>query len=105
MKPDAILVNVARGAIIDEEALYNHAKNHPGFLVGIDAWWTEPFMHGGFRMEYPFLELPNVVGSPHNSAVVPHVLVDATRQAGENANHFLQGEKVLGIAQREDYLW
>lgn len=105
MKPDAILVNVARGAIIDEEALYNHTKNHPGFLVGIDAWWTEPFMHGSFRMEYPFLELPNVLGSPHNSAVVPHVLVDATRQAAENAKHFLKGEKVMGIAQREDYLW
>ncbi len=105
MKPDAILVNVARGAIIDEEALYNHVKNHPSFLVGIDAWWTEPFMHGSFRMEYPFLELPNVLGSPHNSGVVPHVLVNATQQAAENVKHFLKGEKVIGIAQREDYLW
>ncbi len=105
MKPDAILVNVARGAIIDEEALYNHAKSHSSFLAGIDAWWTEPFMYGSFRMEYPFLELPNVLGSPHNSAVVPRVLVDATRQAAENVKHFLKGEKVMGIAQREDYLW
>src|SRR2546428_4312343 len=104
MKSDAILVNVARGAIIDEEALYNHVKNHPSFLVGIDAWWTEPFLHGSFRMEYPFLELPNVLGSPHNSAVVAHVLEDATRQAAENVKHFLNGEKVMGIAQREDYL-
>lgn len=105
MKTEAILVNVARGAIIDEQALYNHVKNHPEFLVGIDAWWTEPFMHGSFRMEYPFLELPNVLGSPHNSAVVAHVLVNATRQAAENVKHFLKGEKVVGIAQREDYLW
>jgi phosphoglycerate dehydrogenase-like enzyme len=104
MKHDAILVNVARGAIIDEEALYNHVKNHPSFQVGIDAWWTEPFLYGNFRMEYPFLELPNVLGSPHNSAVVAHVLVDATRQAAENVKHFLKGEKVMGIAQREDYL-
>ena len=104
MKPDAILVNVARGAIIDEKALYNHVKSHPSFLVGIDAWWTEPFMHGRFRMEYPFLELPNVLGSPHNSGVVPHVLVDATRQAVENVKYFLKGEKVMGIVQREDYL-
>jgi phosphoglycerate dehydrogenase-like enzyme len=104
MKPDAILVNVARGAIIDEEALYTHVKSHPTFLVGIDAWWTEPFLHGIFRMEYPFLDLPNVLGSPHNSAVVPTVLVDAARQAAENVKHFLRGEKVTGIARREDYL-
>ena len=105
MKPDAILVNVARGAIINEEALYTHVKSHPTFLVGIDAWWTEPFLHGTFRMEYPFLGLPNVLGSPHNSAVVAHVLVDAARQAAENVKHFLSGEKVIGIARREDYRW
>ncbi len=104
MKPEAMLVNVARGAIIDEEALYNHVKNHPTFLVGIDAWWTEPFLHGSFRMEYPFLELPNVLGSPHNSAVVSHALVDAARQAAENVKRFLVGEKVTGMARREDYL-
>ena len=105
MKPDAILVNVARGAILDEEALYNHLKSHPNVMAGIDAWWTEPFIHGTFRMEYPFLELPNVLGSPHNSAVVSNVLLDATRQAAENVKRFLKGEKVLGIARREDYLW
>src|SRR6266571_900232 len=105
MKPDAILVNVARGAIIDEEALYTHVKSHPTFLVGIDAWWTEPFLHGTFRMEYPFLDLPNVLGSPHNSAVVSHALVDAARQAAENVKRFLRGEKVTGIARREDYRW
>lgn len=104
MKPDAILVNVARGAIIDEEALYAHVKSHPAFLVGIDAWWTEPFRQGAFRMEYPFLDLPNVLGSPHNSALVPDALADAARQAAENVGHFLIGEKVAGIARREDYV-
>ena len=104
MKPDAILINVARGAIIDEEALYTHVKSHPTFLVGIDAWWIEPFLHGTFRMDYPFLELPNVLGSPHNSAIVAHVLEDAARQAAENVKYFLSGEKVIGMARREDYL-
>jgi phosphoglycerate dehydrogenase-like enzyme len=104
MKPDAILVNVARGAILDEEALYTHVKSHPGFLLGIDAWWIEPFLHGHFRMEYPFLALPNVLGSPHNSGVVPGVLMSASRQAAENVQRFLKGEQVVGIARREDYL-
>jgi len=104
MKPDAILINVARGALLDEEALYTHVKSHPDFLLGIDAWWTEPFLAGQFRMEYPFLDLPNVLGSPHNSGVVPGVLMNATRQAAENVQRFLKGEQVVGITRREDYL-
>ena len=104
MKPDAILVNVARGALLDEEALYTYVKDHPNFLLGIDAWWTEPFLSGQFNMEYTFLELPNVLGSPHNSGVVPGVLMGATRQAAENVKRFLKGEQVVGIARREDYL-
>ena len=104
MKPDAILVNVARGALLDEEALYTHVKSHPNFLLGIDAWWTEPFLAGQFRMEYPFLDLPNVLGSPHNSGVVPGVLMSASRQAAENVQRFLKGEPVVGLVRREDYL-
>ncbi len=104
MKPNAILINVARGALLDEEALYNHVKSHPDFLLGIDAWWTEPFLAGEFRMEYPFLDLPNVLGSPHNSGVVPMILTGATRQAAVNVQRFLKGEQVVGIARREDYL-
>jgi phosphoglycerate dehydrogenase-like enzyme len=104
MKPDAILVNVARGALLDEEALYTHVQSHPNFLLGIDAWWSEPFLAGHFRMEYPFLELPNVLGSPHNSGVVRGVLMGASRQAAENIKRFLKGEQVVGIARREDYL-
>ena len=104
MKPDAILISVSRGAILAEGALYNHVKSHPNFLVGIDAWWTEPFMRGSFKMEYPFLDLPNVLGSPHNSAMVSGVLMDAARQAIVNVKRYIQGEKVTGLVRREDYL-
>jgi phosphoglycerate dehydrogenase-like enzyme len=103
MKPDAILVNVARGAIIDEAALYAHTKSLPDFLVGIDTWWSEPSPQGTFRMEYPFLDLPNVLGSPHNSGHVAGSLVHAARHAAENIKHFLDGERVRGIIRREDY--
>src|SRR5581483_6502850 len=41
MKPDAILINVARGKLIDEEALYLRAQENPNFLVGLDVWWDE----------------------------------------------------------------
>jgi len=104
MKPDAILVNSARGAIIDEEALYIHARNHPTFMVGIDTWWEEPLRGSTFRMGYPFLELPNVLGSPHNSALDSQVILVAARQAAENITRFFKGERMMGIVRREDYL-
>jgi len=58
MKEDAILINVARGAIINEEDLFNHLKTHPDFYAGIDAWWIEPFKYGKFEIHYPFLSCP-----------------------------------------------
>ena len=103
MKSDAILINVARGAILDEAALYDHVKSHERFLLGIDVWWAEPFLHGQFRTEYPFLDLPNVLGSPHNSGIVPSIGEHAARQAAENVLRFLKGEQVAGIVRPEDY--
>jgi phosphoglycerate dehydrogenase-like enzyme len=94
-------VNVACGAIIDEQVLYTHVNSHSSCMAGIDAWWTEPLLRGTFRIDYPFLELPNVLGSPYNSAVVSNSLSEATRQAAENIKHFLEGEKVRGIVPRE----
>jgi phosphoglycerate dehydrogenase-like enzyme len=104
MKRDAILVNVARGAILDEEALYTHLQINPTFQAGIDTWWEEPLRGGPFRMAFPFLELPNVLGSPHNSALVASVIGDAAQQAAQNIKNFLHGEKVQGSIERIDYL-
>jgi phosphoglycerate dehydrogenase-like enzyme len=103
MKPDAILVNVARGDIIDEGAFYAHLTAHPDFMAGIDAWWIEPFRSGEFRTNYPFLTLPNVLGSPHNSAMVPGMTDEGTRRAADNVKRFLHGEPLVGVVRREDY--
>ena len=104
MKPTAILVNVARGAIINEQALYEHLKQNPQFTTGIDVWWHEPGRSETFCTDYPFFDLPNLLGSPHNSGIVPGVLTGAIRKAAENVRRHLRGETTSGAMRRGDYL-
>ena len=103
MKPAAIVVNVARGAIIDQRALYEHLATHPEFSAGIDTWWDEPAGEGPFRTDYPFFDLPNVLGSPHNSSIVPGTMLAAARLAAQNVRRYLRGEAVTGVVRRADY--
>jgi phosphoglycerate dehydrogenase-like enzyme len=105
MKPDAILVNLARGEVIQEAPLFVHLRSHPNFFACIDAWWVEPERHGAFQMDHPFMSLPNVVGSPHNSASVPGMTGAALRRAIVNIRRALAGETphyVLGPEERAD---
>jgi phosphoglycerate dehydrogenase-like enzyme len=103
MKPTAILVNVARGAIVQEGPLYEHLRSHPDFSAGIDAWWEEPATGGRFHPGYPFLDLPNFIGSPHNSGIVPGTLEGAARLAAQNVLRYFHGEALAGVVRREDY--
>ncbi len=103
MKPSAIMVNVARGAIVDQQALYERLRDYPDFCAGLDAWWHEPSIDGGFRTDFPFFDLPNLLGSPHNSGMAPGVLTEAAGRAAGNVLRFLRGEPVTGVMRPEDY--
>jgi len=101
MPDDAMVINVARGELIDQEDLYRHLQENPEFQAGIDAWWKEPVRHGEFEIEYPFPDLPNVIGSPHNSAQVPEIGEHSLRQAVRSVAQTLTTGEHTNVVDRD----
>lgn len=103
MKPDAILINVARAPIVLEKDLYEHLVTHPDFHYGSDVWWDETREKGHFKTKFPFLHLPNVVGTPHVGDHVPGMALKALEIAAQNIACFLEGQAVKNRVNLSDY--
>jgi phosphoglycerate dehydrogenase-like enzyme len=67
--PDgAVVVNVGRGAIVDEQALFDEVKNRRFFGAGLDVWWKYPADEGPYEVppgDCDWASLRNVVMTPH----------------------------------------
>lgn len=103
MKSQAILVNVARGDIVDQAALYAHLTANPSFTYATDAWWFK----GGretLETENPLAQLPNFVGTPHTSGPTGLAGGRPYRTAVENVIRYLRGERPANVVDRSDYL-
>lgn len=62
MKPDALFVNVARGQVVDEDALLGALRGGELAGAGLDVFSDEPLPE-----DHPFWDMPNVIVSPHMS--------------------------------------
>jgi phosphoglycerate dehydrogenase-like enzyme len=86
MKPSAILINTARGPIVDEAALLQALTKGGIAGAGLDVFDTEPLPAG-----HPLTKLSNVVMTPHAAGITPEALEAGLRMAVDNVFDFLEG--------------
>src|SRR5699024_3320621 len=90
MKETAIFINVSRGAVVDEKALYEALKQGQIKGAGLDVFTKEPI-----DMDHPFLSLDNVVLLPHIGSASTETRSNMINLCLENIDAVLSGKEAL----------
>lgn len=100
MKRSAFLINVARGPVVDQAALYAALKERRIAGAGLDVWWGSPADGVVPPAELPFAALENTVLTPHHSG---HARVTFERRAADiaaNIGRLARAGKLLNLVPR-----
>ena len=103
MRPSALLVNISRGEVVDEEALYRALRDRRIAGAAIDTWYRYPTRDRPQTLpseRFPFHELDNLLLSPHRAGFLagelPH-LDDAI----DNLNRLAEGRELRNVVDLE----
>ena len=92
MKKNAILVNVARGEIVDAQAVADAIKEGRLAGAGIDVFNPEPI-----KPDNPLISLPNVILTPHIAGATAECAQRGVIYLGQNVARYLKGERPINI--------
>jgi D-2-hydroxyacid dehydrogenase (NADP+) len=95
MKPTAYIINIARGGIIDEEALIQALNERRIAGAGLDVTATEPLPAGSRLWDFD-----NVILSPHISGGMEDYMARATDLFCENLERYLAGKKLRNVIDK-----
>ena len=99
MKPAAVLINTARPALVDQDALLDALRERRIAGAGIDVFATEPL-----PLADPYTELPNVIATPHIGFVTQQNFEIFYRQSIENLKAYLAGAPIRVITSKSPFL-
>lgn len=107
MKEEVHIVNVGRGPVIDEEALYNSLKSGKVDGAALDTWWIYPpdkeSRDDTFPSNYPLDEFDNVIFSPHRSTHIKEREKYRMQDLADTLNKLNKGEEVNVVDIEEGY--
>jgi phosphoglycerate dehydrogenase-like enzyme len=95
MKPTGVLVNVGRGAVIDEQALVDALQRRAIRGAALDVFTQEPLPAG-----HPFWAMEQVLMSPHTADHTATWIDDAMRFFVANLERFTRGEGLLNVVEK-----
>jgi glyoxylate reductase len=98
MKPNAVLVNTARGPVVDMDALYEALKEKRIFGAGLDVTDPEPI-----PMDSPLLTLDNIVIAPHIASASKISRDQMSWMAAQNLIAGLKGERLPNCVNPQVY--
>ncbi|NIS81277.1 MAG: hydroxyacid dehydrogenase [Anaerolineales bacterium] len=94
----AILINVARGPVVDEKALYDALREGRLYAAGLDVWYQYPEDEGdrshSHPSKYPFHELDNVVMSPHRAGGSQETKLLRMHHLADLLNRLVEGKEM-----------
>ncbi|MCI2417325.1 2-hydroxyacid dehydrogenase [Saccharopolyspora sp. K220] len=98
MGSDAVLVNIGRGPLVDEEALYNALRDGVIGGAAIDVWYQYPTGgNSAAPSRFPFHELENVLMTPHSSGIARQTFAHRVADIAANIHRFAAGEPVRNV--------
>lgn len=95
---ERLLVNVARGPLVVEDALYDWLREAPERRTAVlDVWWHYPRDGPGHPYHRPFHTFPNVIMTPHNAPNVAGYRKAMIGQAARQVRHYLETGEALQV--------
>ncbi len=102
MKRSAVIINVARGAIVDEDALFIALRDKTIAGAVIDAWYRYPTPDNLTiaPSKHPFAELPNVLMTPHSSIWTRGMIERRWTDIAANIDALTSGAALKNVVRR-----